>query len=184
MCAFWRTKNERAVAVDSAPEPVSPDSLSFQIDPLPVPDAPPVQVLQSVIGKDLVVKGEITGAESLVVDGRVEGVINLPGNRVTIGPGGKVTATMAESILARDIIVIGKVQGNVAASDLLEIRVGGELIGDVVAARISIEDGADFRGNIEIRKPRGVADTAPAREVSGPEEEPSSSLLFAEPAHA
>ena len=94
------------------------------------------------------VKGEITGSESLFVDGRVEGSINLPGNRVTVGRNGQVAA----SITAREIVILGKVRGNAAASDRVDIRVEGSLTGDVSAARISIEDGAYFKGGIELRK--------------------------------
>jgi cytoskeletal protein CcmA (bactofilin family) len=96
---------------------------------------------QATIGKSLVIKGEVTGSESLYIDGRVEGSINLAGNRVTIGRNGVVAA----NINAREIVVLGKVRGNLTRSD-------GSLTGDVVAARISIEDGAFFKGGIDIRK--------------------------------
>ena len=104
---------------------------------------------QATIGKSLVVKGELTGSESLYVDGKVEGAINLPGNRVTVGRNGQVAA----NIMAREIVVLGKVRGNCQASDRVDIRSEGSLTGDVVAARISIEDGAFFKGGIDIRKP-------------------------------
>ena len=82
------------------------------------------------------------------IDGRVEGSINLSGNRVTIGRNGVVAA----NISAREIVVLGKVRGNLTASDRVDIRSDGSLTGDVVAARISIEDGAFFKGGIDIRK--------------------------------
>jgi cytoskeletal protein CcmA (bactofilin family) len=103
---------------------------------------------QATIGKSLVVKGEVTGSESLYIDGRVEGSINLAGNRVTVGRNGVVSA----NINAREIVVLGKVRGNLTASDRVDIRSDGSLTGDVVAARISIEDGAFFKGGIDIRK--------------------------------
>src|SRR6266436_1886656 len=103
---------------------------------------------QATIGKSLVIKGEVTGSESLYIDGRVEGSINLSGNRVTIGRNGVVAA----NISAREIVVLGKVRGNLTASDRVDIRNEGSLTGDVVAARISIEDGAFFKGGIDIRK--------------------------------
>src|SRR6266851_1848225 len=103
---------------------------------------------QATIGKSLVIKGEVTGSESLYIDGRVEGSINLAGNRVTIGRNGVVAA----NINAREIVVLGKVRGNLTASDRVDIRSDGSLTGDVVAARISIEDGAFFKGGIDIRK--------------------------------
>jgi cytoskeletal protein CcmA (bactofilin family) len=104
---------------------------------------------QATIGKSLVIKGEVTGSESLYVDGRVEGSINLPGNRITVGRNGVVAA----NITAREIVVLGKVRGNLMASDRVDIRSEGSLTGDVVAQRISIEDGAFFKGGIDIRKP-------------------------------
>src|ERR1041385_8223729 len=103
---------------------------------------------QATIGKSLVIKGEVTGSESLYIDGRVEGSINLAGNRVTVGRNGVVAA----NITAREIVVLGKVRGNLTASDRVDIRSDGSLTGDVVAARISIEDGAFFKGGIDIRK--------------------------------
>ena len=109
---------------------------------------------QAVISKGLFVKGEISGTESLYIDGKVEGAINLPGNRVTIGRNGTVGA----NVTAREVVVMGKVRGNVSASDRVDIRAEGALSGDVSAARISIEDGAFFKGGIDIRK----ADAKPA----------------------
>jgi cytoskeletal protein CcmA (bactofilin family) len=106
---------------------------------------------QATIGKSLVVKGEVTGSESLYIDGKVEGAINLPGNRVTVGRNGQVSA----NINAREIVVLGKVRGNMTASDRVDIRSEGSLTGDVAAQRISIEDGAFFKGGIDIRKPGG-----------------------------
>ena len=104
---------------------------------------------QATIGKSLVIKGEVTGSESLYIDGRVEGAINLPGNRVTIGRNGQVQANMN----AKEIVVLGKVKGNVTASDRVDIRNEGSLAGDVTCQRITIEDGAWFKGSIDIRKP-------------------------------
>src|ERR1700678_3116495 len=115
--------------------------------------AVPANSEQATIGKSLVVKGEVSGSESLYIDGKVEGAINLPGNRVTIGRNGQVAA----NISAREIVVLGKVRGNCQASDRVDIRSEGSLTGDATAARISIEDGAFFKGGIDIRKPGNEA---------------------------
>lgn len=120
---------------------------------------------QATIGKSLVVKGEVTGSESLYIDGKVEGTINLPGNRVTVGRNGQVAA----NILAREIVVLGKVRGNCQASDRVDIRSEGSLTGDVIAARISIEDGAFFKGGIDIRKPGGEVKPGAAVAEAEPE---------------
>jgi cytoskeletal protein CcmA (bactofilin family) len=130
---------------------------------------------QATIGKSLVIKGEVTGSESLYIDGRVEGSINLSGNRVTIGRNGVVAA----NISAREIVVLGKVRGNLTASDRVDIRSDGSLTGDVVAARISIEDGAFFKGGIDIRK---AGSAGPSN--SKPEEVKSVSSASPEPAIA
>jgi cytoskeletal protein CcmA (bactofilin family) len=94
------------------------------------------------------VVGEITGSESLFIDGIVEGSIDLPEHRVTVGPNGQVTAT----IVARDVVLLGKVCGSIAVSNLLDIRAEGSLTGDVSAARLSLEDGAFLQGVIDIHK--------------------------------
>jgi cytoskeletal protein CcmA (bactofilin family) len=131
----------------AAPAPVPTFSAASEPAPAPRPAAT-TTADQATIGKSLVIKGEVTGSESLYIDGRVEGSINLSGNRVTVGRNGVVSA----NINAREIVVLGKVRGNLTASDRVDIRSDGSLTGDVVAARISIEDGAFFKGGIDIRK--------------------------------
>jgi len=111
----------------------------------------------ATIGKSLVIKGEVSGSESLYIDGRVEGSINLPGNRVTVGRNGHVAAT----VTAREVVVEGKIVGNVNAADRLNVRSEGSLTGDVIAQRISIEDGAFFKGQIDIR-----TSSQPAEKIS------------------
>ena len=131
----------------AAPAPATTSAASEPTTPAPRPVAT-TTADQATIGKSLVIKGEVTGSESLYIDGRVEGSINLSGNRVTVGRNGVVSA----NINAREIVVLGKVRGNLTASDRVDIRSDGSLTGDVVAARISIEDGAFFKGGIDIRK--------------------------------
>jgi cytoskeletal protein CcmA (bactofilin family) len=104
---------------------------------------------QAHIGRSLVIKGEVTGAESLFVDGRVEGTINFPENRVTIGRNGNVAA----NIVAKEVVIMGKVQGNVDCADRLDIRSEGMLSGDVITHRISVEEGAILKGGVEVRNP-------------------------------
>src|SRR5580765_4895947 len=121
-------------------KPVMSTSPTLSSEPTPVA-APRNAVLnnqeQATIGKSLVIKGEVTGSESLYIDGRVEGSINLPGNRVTVGRNDVVAA----NISAREIVVLGKVRGYMTASDRVDIRTEGSLTGDIVAERISSEDG-------------------------------------------
>lgn len=101
----------------------------------------------AVIGKSVVIKGEVSGSESLYIEGKIEGVINLPGNRVTVGPNGQVAA----AVTAREITVHGSIVGNVDAIDRLHVRSEGSLTGDVIAHRLTVEDGAFFKGKIDIR---------------------------------
>jgi cytoskeletal protein CcmA (bactofilin family) len=146
-----------------APEPVRPT-------PTPAPTyEPPARAAaptgdQATIGKGLVIKGEINGTESLFIDGKVEGTINLPGNRVTVGRNGQVAA----SINSREVVVLGKVRGNITATDRVDIRSEGALTGDVTAARISIEDGAFFKGGIDIKKADAKAEAKAAAAAPEP----------------
>src|SRR6202167_5264631 len=102
---------------------------------------------QATIGRTLVIKGEISGAEALYIDGRIEGKISLPDNRVTIGRNGSVQA----NIPAREVVVMGKVSGNIDCSDRVDIRSEGSVTGDVSTVRISVEDGAILKGGIQVR---------------------------------
>jgi cytoskeletal protein CcmA (bactofilin family) len=104
---------------------------------------------QAHIGRSLIIKGDITGAESLFIDGRVEGTINFPENRVTVGRNGNVAA----NITAKEVVIMGKVQGNVDCADRLDIRSEGLLSGDVITHRISVEEGAILKGGVEVRNP-------------------------------
>ena len=98
------------------------------------------------LGSSLRVKGEISGTEDLLIDGSVEGLIQLDGRKLTIGTSAKVTA----DINARDVVVHGYVRGNVCAKGRIEIKKDGSVIGNLTTAQIMIEDGADFKGSIEI----------------------------------
>jgi cytoskeletal protein CcmA (bactofilin family) len=111
---------------------------------------------QSTIGKTLLIKGEITGSGSVNIEGKVDGSIELPDDRVTVGRNGRVSANIA----AQDIVVLGEVLGNCKASDHLYIRSEGSLYGDVVVSRISVEEGAYLTGSIDIRR-----EAAPAPKV-------------------
>jgi cytoskeletal protein CcmA (bactofilin family) len=149
---MWKPNQTGTLTPSPTPEPsrpaAAPSSPAFEAPSRPQA-APAATGEQATIGKGLFIKGEINGSESLFIDGKVEGSVNLPGNRVTVGRNGQVAA----NITAREIVVLGKVRGNVSATDRVDIRAEGSLSGDVAAARISIEDGAFFKGGIDIRKP-------------------------------
>jgi len=99
------------------------------------------------IGKSVVIKGELSGSEDLYVDGQVEGSISLKGNSFTVGPNGQIKA----SVEAKVVIVQGKLEGNVQASDRVELRKSAVLHGDISTQRISIEEGAYLKGKIDIQ---------------------------------
>lgn len=98
------------------------------------------------IGKTVVIRGEVKGSEDLIVDGHVEGTVSLQENRLTIGP----EATVAANLSAKDILVLGRVQGNLVASGRVELRAGSALEGDIRALRLSVEENAVFRGKVDL----------------------------------
>ena len=104
---------------------------------------------QDSIGKAVKITGQIYSKEDLYVDGDVEGSIELQEHRLTIGPNGKVSS----HVKAREVVILGNVQGNVDASDKLEVRKDARVVGDIKTARIVIEDGAYFKGSIDTVKP-------------------------------
>jgi cytoskeletal protein CcmA (bactofilin family) len=110
------------------------------------------------IGKSIVICGEVKGSEDLIVDGHVEGTVNLSENRLTVGP----NASVAADLCAKDVLILGRVQGNVVASGRVELRAGCNLEGDIRALRLAVEDNAVFRGKVDLtqavsRGPDGAA---------------------------
>ena len=112
----------------------------------------------TVIGKSVVVRGELSGSEDLYLDGDLEGTITLTDSRLTIGPNARVVA----NLIVRDLVVLGNLKGNVRAAGRIELRESAIVSGDIVAARLSIEDNAVIKGRVEL-----IASVAPV--VSTPE---------------
>src|SRR5512145_3346955 len=100
------------------------------------------------IGKSVVIKGELNGSEDLTIEGQVEGKIELKDHVLTIGPNGKIKA----QVFAKALIVLGEVNGNVTATDKVEIKDGGSVDGDIIAPRVAIADGAHFRGSVDMQR--------------------------------
>jgi cytoskeletal protein CcmA (bactofilin family) len=119
---------------------------------------------QATIGRSLTIKGEISGSESLFIDGRIEGTINFADNRITIGRNGSVIA----NINAKEVVIMGAVKGNIQCTDRLDIRSEGSLIGDVVTQRISVEDGAVLKGAVEVRTSQQKSEKAQSSKSSEP----------------
>jgi cytoskeletal protein CcmA (bactofilin family) len=103
------------------------------------------------IGKSVVIKGELSGSEDLYLDGHVEGSIALKGNSLTVGPNGQVKA----SVDAKGVVVQGKLEGNIQASDRVDLRKSATVMGDISATRISIEEGAFLKGKVDIHRAEG-----------------------------
>jgi cytoskeletal protein CcmA (bactofilin family) len=118
----------------------------------------------ATIGKAVMIKGQIFSREDLVIDGEVEGPVEAHDHRVTVGPNGKVQA----GVKAREIVVLGSIHGNVEATDKIDIRKDARLVGDIKTMRIVIEDGAYFKGSIDIIKADAKPQPAPSRERERP----------------
>jgi cytoskeletal protein CcmA (bactofilin family) len=124
------------------------------------------------IGRSVVIKGELSGSEDLYVDGQVEGTIMLQGNRLIIGPNGQVRA----NVNAKGVVVEGKLDGNIRASERAELKKSAIAVGDIITQRVSIEDGAYFKGRVDIQRESAKAEaktevksaTTPASTVMAP----------------
>jgi cytoskeletal protein CcmA (bactofilin family) len=163
---MWKSRKEDEKPAYQPPAPQT------AVTPAPHPAAP-VRTVETPrmdnyksdvahIGKSVVVKGELSGSEDLYLDGEVEGSIELRGNSLTIGPNGRVRA----NIHAREVVVHGKVDGNVRGTDRVELKKSALLNGDIATQRIVIEDGAFFKGAIDIQKVEKGAE--PKRETAAP----------------
>jgi cytoskeletal protein CcmA (bactofilin family) len=108
------------------------------------------------IGKTVVIRGELKGSEDLIVDGHLEGTISLSEGRLTIGP----SANVAADLTARDVLILGKLQGNVVATGRVELRAGSVVEGDVRALRLAVEDNAIFRGKVDLTQGAKSADNS------------------------
>jgi cytoskeletal protein CcmA (bactofilin family) len=148
---MWNREPQKSPAGAVAPTPVAaapvePRPVAPQPEPVaPVAPAAPVKAK----GSTLIIKGELIGSEDLVFEGQIEGKITLPDHVLTIGLGGQVAA----EIVARVVVVHGNLTGNVTASERVEIRSSGRMIGDLVSPRIMMNDGATFNGRLETRAP-------------------------------
>jgi cytoskeletal protein CcmA (bactofilin family) len=146
-------------------KPNSPASNPNSLNPIKTVSAP---IEQATIGRTLVIKGEISGAEALYIDGRIEGKITLSDSRVTIGRNGTVQA----DVTAREVVVMGKVMGNIECSDRVDIRSEGIVNGNVSTVRISVEDGAVLKGGVEVKsagnRQQNQAQSAKAAEAPKP----------------
>jgi cytoskeletal protein CcmA (bactofilin family) len=185
---MWKRKeDEKPVAAPTPPPtPVVPKEVRPMETPKTV-DSYRAEVAH--IGKSVLVKGELSGSEDLYLDGEVEGSIELRGHSLTVGPNGRVRA----NIHARDVTVHGKVDGNIRGSERVELKRSAQVVGDITTQRVVIEDGAFFKGGIDIQREgakaegkaaetRAAASTAAAAGVSAPSASAPASMASASPA--
>lgn len=157
---MWKRREEEVPVrpiTPPAPEPVREPQ-----PPAPVkPSEPELPRGVAAIGKSVKIKGQIFSREDLYLDGEIEGTVEVPEHRLTVGPHGRLQA----SVKAREVVVLGTVNGNVEASEKIDIRKEARLVGDIKTGRIIIEDGAYFKGSIDIvrEQPRPQAPQQPAR---------------------
>jgi cytoskeletal protein CcmA (bactofilin family) len=114
---------------------------------------------QARIGKSVVIRGEVKGNEDLIIDGRVEGTVTLTESRLTVGP----SANVAADLTARDVLILGQVQGNIVATGRVELRAGCTVEGDVKALRLAVEDNAVFRGKVDLTQGAKAPDAVPVQ---------------------
>jgi cytoskeletal protein CcmA (bactofilin family) len=150
-------KRDEAVKPAVQPNPGTPPAAQQLAATFsPQPDSRRIERDLVNIGKSVVIKGELTGSEDLTIEGQVDGKIELKDHTLTVGPNGKIKA----QLFAKSVIVLGEVNGNVTASDKVDIRDGGSVDGDLVSPRIAIAEGAHFRGSVDMQR-RGPQPSRP-----------------------
>jgi cytoskeletal protein CcmA (bactofilin family) len=149
---MWGDKQPQPGTPATPAKPTAPAGARVETPLIPTtpvaaaPLATPASRTTAWLGSNVTVKGEIAGDEDLRVDGKVDGPISIGGHRLTVGP----TADITAEITAREVVIYGKVHGDLRARDRIEIKKDGSVTGDLTTARIVIEDGAVFKGHIEI----------------------------------
>ena len=165
-------KRDEAVRPTSG-QPAGP-AVATSTQPVSVPAAvqPDVRRIERDvvnIGKSVVIKGELNGSEDLTIEGHVEGRIELKDHVLTIGPNGKIKA----QVFAKAVIVLGEVNGNITASEKVDIRDGGSVDGDMISPRVAIAEGAHFRGSVDMQRKgaqpgQKAASTPPSEKAQAP----------------
>src|ERR1700693_804157 len=169
---MWNKRKEEEYPPKAGPAPAAPPNQPKENPPMSTAPAASHHVSDSrgpaIIGKSVMIKGQIFSREDLTIDGEIDGSVELQEHRLTVGPHGKLQA----GVKAREIVVLGTIHGNVEASDKIDIRKDAKLVGDIKTARIVIEDGAYFKGSIDIARP----------EISQPAAVPAPKPVAATPA--
>jgi cytoskeletal protein CcmA (bactofilin family) len=161
---MWNKRKEEEYPPKPAAAPVPTASQAKENVPMSTSPVPSHTASDSrgpaIIGKSVMIKGQIFSREDLTIDGEIDGSVELHEHRLTVGPNGKLQA----GVKAREVVVLGTIHGNVEASDKIDIRKDAKLVGDIKTARIVIEDGAYFKGSIDIARPEAPRASAPAQQ--------------------
>src|SRR5512143_17203 len=150
-------KRDEAVKPTGSSQPVATPQAPVVSQPATATTAAPQPEIRRIerdmvnIGKSVIIKGELAGSEDLTVEGHVEGKIELKDHVLTIGPNGKIKS----QVFAKSVIVLGEVNGNVTASEKVDIRDGGSVDGDIISPRVAIAEGAHFRGSVDMQRKGG-----------------------------
>ena len=131
----------------------------------------------TVIGKSVIIRGDLSGNEDLYMDGDIEGTITLPESRLTVGPNARVRA----DIHARDVVVFGHLTGNVNATGRVDLRESAFVGGDIIAGRLSIEETVVLKGRVELKASVETAPATTSRPTTTPESAASKTPLFTRP---
>jgi cytoskeletal protein CcmA (bactofilin family) len=165
-------KRDEAVKGGSQPSVPAPAPAPVSTAPVPQPENRRIERDVVNIGKSVVIKGELNGSEDLTIEGHVEGKIELKDHVLTIGPNGKIKA----QVLAKSVIVLGEVNGNVTATEKVDIRDGGSVDGDIISPRVAIAEGAHFRGTVDMQR-KG----APSQQAQQPAAKPAAAATTSAP---
>ncbi len=166
---MWNKRKEEEYPPKSTATPAAPAN-PIKENPVMSSAPAPAQYSSSdsrgpaIIGKSVMIKGQIFSREDLTIDGEIDGSVELAEHRLTVGPNGKLQA----GIKAREVVVLGTIHGNVEATDKIDIRKDARLVGDIKTARIVIEDGAFFKGSIDIVRTEAKAAAAAAPKPATP----------------
>ena len=163
---MWkRDEAPKPTSQPPAPAPVTP---SQPVSAASQPEYRRIERDMVNIGKSVVIKGELNGSEDLTIEGHVEGKMELKDHVLTIGPNGKIKA----QVFAKAVIVLGEVNGNVTATEKVDIRDGGSVDGDIISPRVAIAEGAHFRGSVDMQRKGGqpaAATSAQPQKAAAPQ---------------
>lgn len=179
---MWNKRREEDYTPRPPATPANPIETARDVSPVQAPAAPVRPAAPepprgvAAIGKSVIIKGQILSREDLYLDGEMEGTVEVPDHRLTIGPHAKLAA----GIRAREVVVLGAVNGNVEASEKIDIRKDAKLVGDIKTGGIIIEDGAYFKGSIDIV--RAAESSKPAQRPAQQQPVPAAAPVAAAPA--